>query len=204
MIDLWDHETNAREVYRQAAMDPADPPGPHDLAEALMGRGWLCYLPRLASGWGFYSPVGDRERIYLRRGLTPMREAWTIYHELAERHLYPCRDVDGKETACDQLAACLRAPREAFRALVADVGLDLLQLADAVICSQTSAALRYGETTGMPLVVVSPGDVRVRGDEWGWPDEHELRRLARGRSVPSNVRRIEIDDARGRAVLVAA
>ena len=202
-IDIWDHETNCEQIYAEAGIDSAEPPGPHAIASALMGRGWPCYL-RLASGLGFYSPAGARERIYLRPGMTPFREAWVIYHELAERHLYGVRGEDAHETACDQLAACLRAPRAAFRELVADVGLDLPRLARDAYCSETSAALRFGETTGTPVAVITSDGVRVRGDEWGWPDADELRRLARSRLLPPELRRVTIGDARGRVVLLAA
>jgi hypothetical protein len=203
MIDIWDHETNATEIYRQAGIDPAEPPGPHALARALMGGGWLSYLPRLVVGWGFYSPSGLRERIYVRRGLTAIREAWTIYHEIAERHLYR-EDDPLKERACNQLAACLRAPRQAFLPLVDDVGLDLPILADAAVCSQTSAAMRYSETVGTPVAIVTPVATHVRGEAFGWPGEHELRRLAKAKTLPHELRRVPITDARGRNALIAA
>lgn len=205
-MDLWDHEGSALAVFREAGIDPAAPEGPHALARALLGRGGLRYDWRPLVGAGCYQPPrgGRPEAIWLRPKLSVFREAWTIYHELAERHLYSERGDEHHERACTQLAACLRAPRAAFRELVRDVGFDLEELAEGAFCSQTSAALRWGETTSTPIVVVTPTTVRARGDEHAWPEEPELRRLARATSFPRGVRRVSIGDARGRVAFVAA
>jgi hypothetical protein len=205
-MDVWDHEGNAMAVFREAGIDPAEPQGPHALARALLGRGGLRYGWTPLVGAGCYEPSrgGRPEAIWLRPKLTPFREAWTIYHELAERHLYGSVGEERHELACDQLAACLRAPRAAFRQLVADVGLDLEELAEGILCSQTSAALRWGETTHNPIAVLSPTGVRVRGDDFAWPHEEEVRKLARAKVLPSSVRRVPITDGRGRVAIVAA
>ena len=200
-MDVWDSEGAALSIFREAGIDPADPPGPHALAEALMGRGAIAYA-RIRED-GHFSPYGARPRIYLRSGMSELREAWTIFHELAERHVFGEQD-EAIEVACNRIAACLRAPRAAFRWLLEDVGPENLQeLAERSGTSQTSAAMRVAEVLDVPSVIVTPATVYVRGPEWGWPDEAELRRLSRARAVPGELRKVRLDDAKGRVLLTA-
>jgi hypothetical protein len=56
--------------------------------------------------------------------------------------------------------------------------------------------------TGRPIAVVAPATVRVRGDEWGWPTEREIRRLVL-EPVPELVR-VSLTDERRRWALLAA
>lgn len=205
MTDLWDHEGNARAIYAEAGIDPSAPLGAHALAWALCGARCIRYDWRPLFGDGCYEPPrgGRRETIWIRPKLTPEREAWVIFHELAERHLYEDHHHEEHERACNELAARLRAPREAFLPLVREVGFDPPRLARAVRCSQTSAVLRFSEATGTPLALVSARSVRYRGEEWGWPPEPELRRLARARTLPAEIRRVAITDA-PRSAIVAA
>ncbi|MDB4994234.1 MAG: hypothetical protein JWM74_1666 [Myxococcaceae bacterium] len=79
-------------------------------------------------------------------------------------------------------------------------GFDLASIAAEVRGSQTWAALRVGEVLRMPLAVIAPR-VRVRGSEWGWPDEATLRRWSIGR-VPSGLARTRLTDDRNRVVLM--
>ena len=88
-MTIWDPEGAQRAVYEAGGFNADDAVDCYDLAEGLMGRGCIEYLPRIADGKaGFYSPFGARARIYLRNGLTEHRERWTICHEISERHYY--------------------------------------------------------------------------------------------------------------------
>jgi len=200
-VDPWDSEGCALAIYAEGGIDPAYPTGPHALALAILGRGGIEYARMV--GDGSYNPHGAKPRIYLKPGMHPWREAFTIYHELGERHLYGQID-EGIEMACDRIASFLRAPRAAFRRLVHDVGPDdFAAIARRSASSETSAAMRVAEVYDVPTVVVTPARVYIRGAEWGWPDEAELRRLARARKLPSEVEKVTLTDARGRVVIRA-
>ncbi len=59
----------------------------------------------------------------------------------------------------------------------------------------------------MPVAVVAPTHVRVRGDEeWIWPPEPELHGLATARRMPKGlpVKRVPLTDDRRRRVLLAS
>jgi IrrE N-terminal-like domain len=199
-MDVWDHEGNALAIYAEAHENPSDPQGPFVLAESLGVR--IRYdAPRMLRPAAF-AVVNGEEMIFLRRKLSDAQERFLIYHELAERLLRKSGD-ELTELSCVQLAACLRMPPPAFRQLVRVVGFDLPKLAAPWCASETGAALRWLETTGTPGVVVTPGDIRVRGEEWAWPDEGELRRLARARNLPAGLRKVHIRDRRGAVVLMA-
>lgn len=64
-------------------------------------------------------------------------------------------------------------------------------------------ALRIGEVTGEPIALVSRKAVRVRGDEWGWPSEEEIRRLSRG-DLPPELRAVRLTDDPKRVFLFTA
>lgn len=84
------------------------------------------------------------------------------------------------EEAADYIGAAIQAPRQAFRARLRAVGQDMTQLALPFAITETSAALRLGEVEGLPLAVVAPKSVRVRGPaEWVWPDAETLRTWTR-------------------------
>ena len=195
-----DLEGAALAIYREAGIDPTAPPSAHDLARAILGWHGVQYARGILGG-AKYQPLPDgREWIFVRPGLPVVVEQMKIFHELSHRHFR--RSVDENlEELCDQLAYRLRMPRPAFRELVATVGPDWRELSRPWGASEAAGALRYLEVTGTPGVVVTPGAVRARGEEWAWPDEAELRRLARARSLPAGVER---QSMRGGMVLLAA
>ncbi len=199
-MDAWDHEGNARSIYAEADADPLDPPGPHGLAR-MLGIILRFDCSRMIGG-AQLCVVAGRDTIFVRPGAGPIIEGARIYHEIAERHLRGSQD-EHLERACDELAYHLRMPRPAFQSLLSIVGEDLAELAAPWPASQTGAALRLLEVTGTPGVVVTPGDVRARG-EWVWPPADEVRRLARAKRLPDGVTRIRITDRPGSAVLLAA
>lgn len=201
-VDVWDHEGNALAIYQEAGADPAEPPGPHALAR-MLGLSIRYDAARLMGGAAF-AVINGTECIFVRPGLPSAIEGVKIFHELAERHLRPARGGPDHERACDELGYHLRMPRQAFRDLMHSVGRDLAALAAPWPATQTAAALRMLEVADVPGVVVTPRDVRPRGPEWAWPPAVELRRLARARSLPAGVERVEIGDRAGSAVLLAS
>lgn len=140
----------------------------------------------------------------MKPGLPPRLEVFAIHHEIAERHFFGRVQREDIESLCDQLAYRLRMPHNAFRELARSVGPNWRALSRPFFASQTAAALRYLEVTGTPGVVISQRSLRARGEAWVWPDAAELRRLAKARSLPREVRRHRITDRPGSVVLVAA
>lgn len=108
------------------------------------------------------------------------------------------------EQLVDAAAAAILAPRALFREALAHVGSDLPELARVFSTTETCMGLRIGEVTAEPVALVSPKLVRVRGDDWGWPSEREIRRLSRGADGPQLLRIVRLTDDPRRVFLRAA
>lgn len=189
-------------LYGHVGLDPDEPVWTPKIAVALFGAG--CF-DRVDSwrmrGEASLVRVGDRYRIFVRRHLPPERVNFLIGHELGhwlcQREDY--REDDIEET-CDGLGAAIVAPRRGFLRLLRVHGEQLSELGAAVRATESLAVLRLGETTGMPLALVAPVRVRVRGAEWAWPAETEIRRLAR--RPAHGLRKIRLGDDPRRAALL--
>lgn len=136
---------------------------------------------------------GGQRYIALAAGLPPVRARELVLHEIAEFILDDRHDED-IECACNAIAAALAMPRGGFARATRSEGEDPHRLAEIFQVTPTSAALRIGEVTHHPLVALSRSFVWVRGREWCWPDEPELRRIMRNgrpgvRVVPLEPRR---------------
>lgn len=190
-------------AYLDAGLD-ADQPHVARLARALLGPNAITKAPRPIHGPAALVRIGDEWRIVIGRHLPPLYAHFAIAHELGHyllrQHGY---DGDDEERAADFLGAALIAPRRAFLAARRAVGEDLPDLARAFGMTETAVALRLGEVCHVPLAVVAPQTVRVRGpEEWVWPDESTLRRWARGRVQPG-IRKVRLTDDPRRIVLDA-
>lgn len=145
-----------------------------------------------------------KRRVAVRRGLSLPYAVFWAGHELAHV-LLEHEGVTGAELeqACDYLGAALIAPRPAMHRLFNAHGFDLATIAAKTRSTQTWVTLRIGEVERVPLVAISPRDVRPRGPaEWVWPDERTLRAWAR--EERPGLRKVEITDGgRGRCALVA-
>lgn len=201
-MDVWDSEGNAAYLYELAGADPEDPPGVVALARAVLGRDAVELVPSTAVREdAALARVGERWRIYARRGLPAERLTFAVAHELAEWCYRESHD-ERLELACDALAGAIVVPRPAFvRVLGAftDWGSAFTAAAEAFRTTESCAALRLGEATGRPVALVGPQVVRVRGEAWEWPPEDALRALAR-RPAPG-VARVRLV-RRGRVALV--
>jgi len=179
-LDQADIEGEADRLYRAADLDPGTAAPVIWLASELLGDGSVVAVHSLSEpGGGCLARVNGQVRIYYRSRLPPQRRDFVVAHELAH---WALRDSAGgeleTEAACDSLAAALIAPRAAFLKVVARHGAHFTRLAKAFACSESLAALRFGETTLEPLALVAPRSFRVRGADYTWPSERVIREIA--------------------------
>jgi hypothetical protein len=172
-------EVEAARLYRLARLDYWRGAAVGELVRGLLGRDALRTAPATALPTdGVIARVRGRWFIYVREGLRDAR--FIALHELSHWALGP----GATEDECDALAARLLAPRPAFERALRETGPSYTKLARWFGCTETFAALRYGEVTDEPLVVVAPANVRIRGLAYSWPTEPEIRGLARARRLP--------------------
>lgn len=190
-------ESEAERLYLRAGIEPASGASPSSLVRALLGSRSIRFLTEeWLPGGGTLARVGTQWRIYLRRDLPLEQIRFVALHELAHWAL----GAGAAESDCDALAACLLAPRAAVERALRETGASYTRLSRWFGCTETFAALRYGEVTDEPLVVVAPASVRVRGREWSWPTDQELRALAKAPALPG-VRRARLRDDPARVAL---
>jgi hypothetical protein len=200
--DLASVEGDAAVLYRWADADSYAGLSMRELVRRLLG----C-PPRMARlrTQGTLARIAGADRIFVREGTPAARARWVAGHELA--HWYYRRiGYDGAdlEARCDALGACLVAPRPLVVQVSRELGREPIALAKALGTTRTLAALRLGETLGMPVAVVKARETIVRGDPWGWPETHdEMRQLERRRRLAPGLRRVRIpEEARRFALLV--
>lgn len=73
----------------------------------------------------------------------------------------------------------------------------LPELAREIVTSETMIALRWGEVTGQPTLVITKSYQWQRGGVWAWPAEARTARSIRG------ARRIRFKDAPERCAFLA-
>lgn len=203
-LEPGDLETLAEAVYRLADWPDDESARPHQLAIRLFGPHAVRAVPNLIEHASI-SALGDRTIIAVRKSLPKEYSRHAIAHELAhwicDREGVTCNSGDELEVVCDYVGAAIHMRRGPFRRRIRDVGHEPRQLALDFGATATSAALRIGETDGVPLAVVTPSSVRARGpDSWQWPDAGTIRAWTR-RDVPG-VRKVALEDRR-RIALVA-
>lgn len=197
-MDGADLEGLAEWAYQAARLSDDSPASCLELAQRLLGGHVIpshdVVTARLARTPGGYT-------IHLRPGLPTVDARWLVAHEIAEWLLEQedYREADA-ESVADALAARLIAPRRAIREALR-WGVEVPELAEACGSTQSCALLRQSEVSGAPTALVTPARIYVRGDEWGWPGETDVRRLV----VVSHpgLTKVRIADARRRVGLVA-
>ncbi len=189
----WFADALAERLYDWAHIDSALPANPVKLAEHFLGDGCVEFASMDMPGDGMLAPDGEDWVIFVRPRLRPHHMRFVILHELAHWVLGP----GATEDECDALAAALLVPRRVFIAAMRDVGTDMQRLARHLDVTESFVALRMGEVTGEPVVLVTPQRVRVRGETWNWPSEHTLREAG---STPG-IRKTQLTDDRRRVVL---
>lgn len=184
--------------YVGVGLDPLEP-NVGRLIVALLGPKALTYGPRPTTGPAALHRVGSQYRIAVSSKLPRHEATFFASHELAHWILREEGLDDRDEAAADYLGAALLAPRRGFLTAMR-AGLELPELAARFGTTETGAALRIGETTGRPLVVVAPTHTRRRGSEsFVWPPDPTLRTWAR-RGHPG-LARVKLGDDPRRVVL---
>lgn len=196
-----DFEGAADALYREAGYDDGAPAPILGLAKRLLGPGALhrVHAGALRADAALVTVQGER-RIYVRRGLSQPRLRFAVAHELAHWALGLDSSCRENEEQCNALAACLVAPRRAFLRALRETEL-YKDLAERFVTTESCAALRQAEVTGEPTALVCPHTIYVRGDEWIWPAERELRALA-ARGGPG-IRKARLKDDRRRVAVRA-
>lgn len=189
----------ALELLREAKANPARPVNVNRLVLQLIGTR-LRSAPMRTGREGALVRVRDEWRVYLSDTLPLPRARWVAAHEVAHWAFRRCgREVS--ERACDALGAALVAPVPLYDA-VRKRTHDVRTVADAMGTTMSVAALREGEVTGRPVALVASSKIVLRGRTWGWPDEREIRRVARVGAA--HIVRVRIDDEPDRIALMAA
>jgi hypothetical protein len=196
-IDIADLEGEAQALYRAGGFSMAAPAPSVGLARRLLGDEAVRVAPAqlLLDGNGALVRVGSDWRIYIRGSAPPRAKRFALLHELAHWAL----GAEATEVECDALAAALLVPRQAFLLALGGLGERLPRLAQHFNTTESCIALRHGEATDAPMVLVTPYTVRARGAEWSWPTETKLRAWAR-RPGPG-LRKARLRDEPERVVL---
>lgn len=199
---LVDVEAEAVRLLERLGFDSARAPYVEAVAAAAVGAAHVVTTSRMFAPARY---VPESDTIEVRASVGSMRRRWCLAHELGERalHLLAYQGEDSEQLA-DGFAAALLVPGPALRAELRRSGRHLPTLARLFAVSQTIVALRLGEVTGSPLALVSPRWVKVRGEDFAWPGEEELRAIASRREPPAGVERRALTDAAGRVLLTAA
>jgi hypothetical protein len=195
----------AEAIYEFFDLDGACPGAPEALEAKLEAGGRLQTVRRVLGGkeamlehtlWGW--------QIWVSRRLGASDRHFAVLHELGEWWLGRL-DFRGpeREAVADRIAAALVAPRQRYRPLADQLGFDPPGLSQHFAATQTCLALRFGEVTGRPVLVVDRTQAWARGDPFVWtPEDRDLFDLARG-PLPPSVQRIRLTDCRGRVALTA-
>lgn len=194
MVDLIEAEGCARHIMQLAGFDPDEPCSIRRLAEQTPGIAGI-YTGRglrLRKDCALFTLNGERW-IARRSGISTARAKFGVAHELAEHYLHGQVRED-IETMCNAIAGAIVMPRKAFARALREVGENLDALSELFDVTKTAAALRLGEVTQMPMVVMTPTWIWVRGADFAWPDEAQIRREAR--APRPGLRKIHIEPRR--------
>ncbi len=197
-MNQQDFEELSGWAYQRAGRQPDGLTPVEAIARAVLGPAALRSVPpRALPGDAALATVGGVRAIFLRTGLPKHRARWAIAHELGHVLLGLDSSRQEHEDVCDAFAATLLLPTVAFQEALLESGPSFRALARRFTVTESCAALRVGEVTGVPLALVAPARVRVRGSGYQWPSERELRAL----KVPG-AQRVRLKDDRQRMALL--
>lgn len=186
------------DIYRTTHLPLDEPAAPNDLCRGLVGS-----VPEFAyiNCSAAVARVRGRWRIFVRRGTPAAHMRFAVLHELA--HVYYAGGGFSSadlERRCDRLGAALALPHVAFQKARKRTE-DICRVAREFITTQGLALLRLGECDGVPVALVTPRGVHLRGEPYPWP----LREMMFGR-IPHHlpVRIIWITDEPRRVGFVVA
>lgn len=195
-LDPWDAEGWQRFIFLSAGVDPDAACGARTIAEQTPGLDGV-YTSRglKLPGDAALFRSGETFHVALRSGISTERKRFAVFHEVAEFWLRGVVHPD-IEHCCNAIAGACTMPRAAFYSALREIGDDPHALAERFTVTPTSAALRIGEVTQLPLAVVTPSYMWIRGREWNWPDEAGIRTEARRRIVRPGLRKILLENRR--------
>lgn len=192
-------ERTAERLLRAAGLGNGEIPAAEVIASRLLGGGVRAVPEHVLRRDGALARVGAEWCVFVRSDLPKTKRAFTIFHEVGHWAI----GRESTEAQCDALAAAMLAPRDAFLAAVERHGFRLPRLARCFYTTESCVALRLGEATGLPLALVTPTAIRLRGSAYSWPSESRMRELVRAPRT-AGLRRCRLRDDEGRAVLRAA
>jgi hypothetical protein len=201
-LDAATIEGMAIDLYRRLDLDPGTPVDTFRLARMLFGRDAIERVSSIVGERGKTYVVRGQRRIAVCRRLPIDVAHHVVGHELGHAMLdeidYSEEDT---ERVCDQIGAALMAPLPAVRSMIRTFGPDHELIADEIVATQTWAALRIAEASGMSRAVLTPQRVYVRGpDTFVWC-ERSLRALARDPRSRPGVAKTRLTDARERCII---
>lgn len=207
---MLEGDGDAELLYREAKLDPSRAQPPKEIAARLPGCEGVFELPgRDLKADGEVELDLFSWRIVAKQTLAQPRQDFVIAHEIAEWHLSRAGkkwkgSLSEKELRCDVIARALLVPRPALRTARRYLGDDFPALARHFATTEAIVALRYGEGLRVPMALIGPRTVDVRGDAWGWPEGWlEMQRLARLPAFPGLRRAVLRDERAIRVVLFA-
>lgn len=177
MLEQVEIERLVEELYRIAGFDGDEPVAPETLVRVTMGDRALRFVDgSVLRHNAAVARVGTEWRVYLRRGLPDVTRRFSVAHELSEWFLARLAGVDRThiEQSADCMAAAVLAPKPYAARVCKKRGGRWRQLALDFGCTESCAALRFGEVTGKPLALATRFTVRERGEPIPWPSLEEL------------------------------
>lgn len=202
MVELAELESIVEHGYRRAGIINDDEcllPG--QLIRARFGQDAIVLVSNLPTKAAVVR-VNGAPVFAVRSSLSPIERRFCLGHEYA--HVL-CDEVgyrgDDIEAACDYIGAAIQTRSRVFRRAAKHVGANFKQLALDFGITETWAALRYGETADVPVAVVCPKRVRMRGPAWVWGEAVSARGLVTT-GVPG-VKKSRLTDDPKRVALVA-
>lgn len=175
----------AEALYRELGAEPDDVWLPSEIARRL---GLTVERTKRARARGAYR----NGVIFVSPGLLPAIEEWTLGHEIGH-----VRGIVG-ERECDLFGAALQMRRGPWRRALREHGEAWHELGPRFTALSTSAALRFGETEGVPVAVVGPRVLYMRNM---LVTPSKVRELAKHGGP--GIRRASLVDAPDRVVLIA-
>lgn len=180
---MWEFiEGAAEDLYRRARLEPAEARGAVDVAVGILGPNCIRLVPGTSlPSRGELVRLSGNWIICVRKSMSAEDMHHAIGHELG--HYWVKMNLPGdprEEEIADRIGAAVCAPRDAYLRARREHGSSPSRLGKLFVLGTPAAALRLSECTGTPAALVSPRAVRVRGNEWPWPDEPALRMAAIG------------------------
>lgn len=161
-IDRSVYEPHVEALYEAAHAGPDEVWRPSKLALELFGHPGVVFrenIPEL----GWLARRGDRRVVVVQAGLSRPILEWVVGHELGHWIRGTEHGDPQEELICDYIGAAIQMRRSVFLRRARVSRRSLPQLAFEFGTTQTSVALRLGETDRWAVAVVLPQRIYARG-----------------------------------------